>query len=268
MEHAQNRAELLAKNIQAIAAVMAQLRSTNGGCPWDIAQTFSTIAPYTVEEAYEVADAIARNNLPDLKEELGDLLFQVVFHAQMASESGAFDFADVAGAITSKMVQRHPHVFGGSENRSASEQTLAWEHQKAAERAAKSSDTSALAGVALALPSLKRAQKLQARAARVGFDWPTLDGVMEKVGEEYAEVTQALAAGNADWVAEEIGDLLFSLVNLARKLDVDAETALSAASNKFERRFRDMEATTDAPLSGQSLDALEALWQQAKARQG
>jgi nucleoside triphosphate diphosphatase len=259
----------LAAAIQNIADVMARLRNRRNGCPWDIEQTFASIAPYTIEEAYEVADAIARNNLPDLKEELGDLLFQVVFHARMAEEQGAFDLADVAQAITEKMTKRHPHVFGSAGNRSASEQTKAWEVLKAEERAAKAqTETGALAGVALALPALKRAQKLQARAARVGFDWPSLEGVVAKMNEEFAEVLHAVEVKNQTWIAEEVGDLLFSVVNLARKLDVDPETALVLANAKFTRRFQSMEqqatgaATT---MSDLALDDLELLWQQAKA---
>jgi nucleoside triphosphate diphosphatase len=255
--------------MQDIADVMAKLRNKQSGCPWDIEQTFSTIAPYTIEEAYEVADAIARHNLPDLKDELGDLLFQVVFHARMAEEHGAFDLADVAQTIATKMIKRHPHVFGAADTRSATEQTKAWEVQKAEERAAKNSnETGALAGVALALPALKRAQKLQARAARVGFDWPTLDGVIGKLQEELDEVREAIAASKQDWVAEEVGDLLFSAVNLARKLDVDSETALANANAKFERRFKSMEkhaADASQKMESLPLDDLELLWQQAKA---
>jgi nucleoside triphosphate diphosphatase len=259
----------LTKAMQDIADVMAKLRNKQSGCPWDIEQTFSTIAPYTIEEAYEVADAIARHNLPDLKDELGDLLFQVVFHARMAEEQGAFDLADVAQTISTKMIKRHPHVFGAADARSATEQTKAWEVQKAEERAAKNSnETGALAGVALALPALKRAQKLQARAARVGFDWPTLDGVIGKLQEELDEVREAIAATKQDWVAEEVGDLLFSVVNLARKLDVDSETALANANAKFERRFKSMEkhaADASQKMESLPLDDLELLWQQAKA---
>lgn len=261
------RAAELSKNIINIANVMAKLRSRDGGCPWDIEQNFTTIAPYTIEEAYEVADAIERNNLSDLKDELGDLLFQVVFHAQMASEQNAFDFSDVALGITEKMIRRHPHVFAGTENRSAAEQTLAWESQKAHERAAGEGDKSALAGVATALPALKRAQKLQSRAARVGFDWPSLDGVTAKLQEELDEVRQAIDSGEQEKVAEEVGDLLFSVVNLARKLGVDSETALRFANIKFERRFRQMEHQTDlthTTIAELSLEDMEWLWQQAK----
>ncbi len=264
----QERQIALAKNIQAIADVMAKLRNRDGGCPWDLEQTFSSIAPYTIEEAYEVADAIERGNMVDLRDELGDLLFQVMFHAQMASETHIFDLADVAGDIAKKMIRRHPHVFSETENRTAAEQTLAWEAQKAHERAAKSADASALAGVAMALPSLKRAQKLQNRAARVGFDWPSLDGVIAKLQEELDEVRHAVDMQKQDWVAEEIGDLLFSVVNLARKLEVDSETSLRHANIKFERRFHDMEhqaASIGQKMTELPLDELERLWQQAKA---
>jgi nucleoside triphosphate diphosphatase len=262
------RDEILMQNILEIAQVMAALRNRDHGCPWDLEQTFMSIAPYTIEEAYEVADAIDRSNMQDLREELGDLLFQVVFHSQIASEQQAFDLADVAKGISRKMIERHPHVFARNETRSAAQQTTAWELQKAQERERKSADKSALAGVATALPSLKRAQKLQSRAARVGFDWPTLEGVMAKIQEEFAEVEEAVAANKADWIAEEVGDLLFSVVNLARKLDVDSETALRQANIKFECRFRAMEknmVVQQQDISTLSLDQLELLWQQAKA---
>jgi nucleoside triphosphate diphosphatase len=259
----------LTASIQNIADVMARLRDPVQGCPWDVAQSFATIAPYTIEEAYEVADAIRRNHLPDLKEELGDLLFQVVFHARMAEEQGAFDLADVAQAIADKMTLRHPHVFSDAQHRSAPEQTKAWEVQKAEERAAKiANDKSVLAGVAHALPALKRSQKLQARAARVGFDWPSLQGVIDKMQEELDEVREAIAAKNPGHVAEEVGDLLFSVVNLARKLDVESETALTNANLKFERRFRAVEGHAEKmslKLSDMALDDLELLWQQVKS---
>ena len=251
-----------------LLAVMRALRDPAHGCPWDVQQDFATIAPYTIEEAYEVADAIERGRMDDLREELGDLLFQVVFHAQMASESGHFGFDDVAAAITDKMVRRHPHVFGSAEERDAESQTRAWEAQKAEERARKGGDdVSVLADVPLALPALTRAEKIMKRAARVGFDWPTLEGVFAKIDEELAETREAVGEGDADHIAEEIGDLLSTVVNLARKLDVDPEAALRGANAKFERRFRSIEQALDA--KGRSpaeatLDEMEAFWLDAK----
>ena len=251
-----------------LLAVMRALRDPNHGCPWDVQQDFATIAPYTIEEAYEVADAIERRRMDDLREELGDLLFQVVFHAQMASEAGHFGFDDVAAAITEKMVRRHPHVFGSAEERDAESQTRAWEAQKAEERARKGGDdTSVLANVPLALPALTRAEKIMKRAARMGFDWPTLEGVFAKIDEELAETREAVAEGDADHIAEEIGDLLSTVVNLARKLDVDPEAALRASNAKFERRFRSIEQALK--VQGRSpneatLDEMEAFWLEAK----
>jgi ATP diphosphatase len=253
-----------------LLAIMARLRSADG-CAWDRQQTFATIAPYTVEEAYEVADAIDRGDLDDLKGELGDLLFQVVFHAQMASESGSFDFEAVVAAICEKLTRRHPHVFGDAESLSIAEQSAAWEDIKAAERAA--ADASALHGVAQGFPSLLRAYKLSKRAARVGFDFEHAGQCADKVDEELAEVRAAAsngtgAGGSASAeVFEEIGDLLFAAANLARKLDVDAEAALRAANAKFERRFRAMESL--AAQRGQvfaelDLAAQESLWQAVK----
>ncbi|MFZ4602170.1 MAG: nucleoside triphosphate pyrophosphohydrolase [Caulobacterales bacterium] len=254
--------------IDALVALMARLRDPADGCPWDVAQSFETIAPYTIEEAYEVADAIARGSLPDLREELGDLLFQVIFHARMAEEQGAFGFADVAEAITTKMRARHPHVFGDAAARDAEAQTHAWEAQKAAERAAKRPDAGVLDDVPVALPALMRAEKLAKRAARIGFDWPTPDEVLEKLTEELDEVAQARADGDQDGVAEEIGDLLFVVANLARKLKVDPEDALRRANDKFARRFRFIEAALRARgVQGEvrPLVELEALWRDAKA---
>lgn len=242
---------------ERLAGVMAKLRDPDGGCPWDLEQDFATIAPYTIEEAYEVADAIERGDMPGLREELGDLLLQVVYHAQMAAETGAFGLADVAAGIADKMVRRHPHVFGDVEVASAAAQTDAWEKLKAAEKPR----SGALDGVALGLPALMRAQKLQKRAARVGFDWPDAEGPRTKIDEELAEV----AAAPADKRAEEIGDLLFAVVNYARHLGIDAEEALRAANGKFERRFTAMEAAGGVAFAGLDLDAKEALWQAAKA---
>jgi ATP diphosphatase len=250
--------------------VMARLRAPVSGCPWDLEQDFSTIAPYTIEEAYEVADAIQRGNMADLKEELGDLLFQVVFHSQMASENGTFDIADVTQGIADKMVRRHSHVFGSPDERSAEEQTRAWEVIKAAERAAKTpSDAppSALDGVALSLPALLRAEKLQKRAARVGFDWTEAEPIFDKLVEETAEVREAIAAGIQDDIEDEIGDLLFVGANLARRLGIDPEQALRRANEKFERRFRAMEsaaASDGADFASLDLEAQEAYWQRVK----
>ena len=247
---------------------MAQLRNPDGGCPWDLEQDFSTIAPYTIEEAYEVADAIERGDFADLEGELGDLLLQVVFHAQMAEEAGYFDFEAVAGTITDKMLRRHPHVFGSAEEKAAGAQQGSWERIKSAERTG-NGDPSVLAGVAKALPALKRAQKLGKRAAHVGFDWPDRVGVRAKIQEELDELEEAAASTRTDRVEEELGDLLFAIVNLARHLKVDPEKALAGANNKFERRFRDMEqaiAAEGRELAQESLDALEREWQAAKRR--
>ena len=248
---------------------MAKLRDKDSGCPWDVKQDFSTIAPYTIEEAYEVADAIARNDMGDLRDELGDLLFQVAFHSQMATEQGSFTFEDVAEGICDKMIRRHPHVFGSEKEKAQGPAKGAWEQIKAAERAAdtKSGDGSALDGVAMALPALKRAQKLGKRASSVGFDWPDTQGVRAKINEELSEVSAAECGGKQQDIDEELGDLLFAVVNLARHLKVDPEQALTDANLKFERRFRSME--TDARNANQQLsrldiDALEALWAQAK----
>ncbi|MBT3373640.1 MAG: nucleoside triphosphate pyrophosphohydrolase [Rhodospirillaceae bacterium] len=262
--------------IAQLLTIMAKLRDPINGCPWDQAQDFASIAPYTIEEAYEVADAIAHLDdepgaMTHLRDELGDLLLQVVFHAQMAAELDAFDFAAVAQAISDKMIKRHPHVFGAEEFRDATAQTIAWEEQKAIERAELAATEgraqSALDGVASALPALTRALKLQKRAARVGFDWPDTAPVLAKIDEEIAELTAEMDAGNAPAMAEEMGDLLFSVVNLARHLDIDPEAALRAGNDKFERRFRSLEAD----LSDQGLDPkefdierLEDAWTKAK----
>lgn len=253
--------------IVALLEVMRRLRDPERGCPWDLAQTFATIAPYTLEEAFEVADAVERGDLEALREELGDLLFQVVFHARLAEEQGAFTFADVARGLADKMRRRHPHVFGAGEVADAAAQTAAWETHKARERADR--QQGALDGVPLGLPALARAQKLGRRAARVGFDWPDADAVREKICEETRELEDAIAGRDRapEAVDEEFGDLLFTMVNLARHLDVDAEGALRRASLKFERRFRDVEARLAA--SGRTPEQagpaeLERLWSQAK----
>jgi MazG family protein len=245
---------------------MALLRDPARGCPWDVEQTFETIAPYTIEEAYEVADAIHRGDTDGLRDELGDLLLQVVFHAQMAAEAKAFDFDDVVTSICDKMVRRHPHVFGDTKVAGSAAQTLAWEEHKASERKAEG----ALDGVTLALPALMRALKLQKRAARVGFDWPDASAALDKFGEEIGELTEEInAGGDADRLRDEMGDLLFTCVNVSRKLDVDPEEALRHANAKFERRFRRIEALLAGNDDGRrpqhaSLDELEALWSRAK----
>ena len=255
--------------IEKLLEVMVELRDPNTGCPWDIDQDFRSIAPYTIEEAYEVADAIDRNDIADLRDELGDLLLQVVFHAQMAKEIGAFDFDAVVEAITAKMIRRHPHVFGNETVRDADAQRSAWEHHKKRERnAAGKYDSGALAGVSLALPALVRAEKLSKRAAATGFDWPDIDGVRAKIDEELGEIEAARNSGSGPKVAEEIGDLLFTVVNLARHLRVDPEDALRGANQKFARRFQAAEQRVKA--QGRSWDALtpaelDAEWQAVKA---
>ncbi|MBV9931389.1 MAG: nucleoside triphosphate pyrophosphohydrolase [Alphaproteobacteria bacterium] len=235
---------------------MARLRDPARGCEWDSVQTFETIAPYTIEEAYEVADAIARGDMADLKDELGDLQFQVVFHARMAEEIGAFTLADVLAGICAKMERRHPHIFGDAAA------SPGWETLKAAERD-RHEDRSALAHVAVALPALKRAEKLQKRAARIGFDWPDAGGPRAKIAEELAEIDGA--ATDAERAAE-LGDLLFSVVNYARHLGVDAEAALREANRRFETRFRKVEEIAEGPLNGLDIEALETLWQRAKRK--
>jgi nucleoside triphosphate diphosphatase len=256
----------------ALLALMARLRDPERGCPWDREQSFATIAPYTIEEAYEVADAIERGDPESLRDELGDLLFQVVFHARMAEERGWFDFAQVAGAIHDKLVRRHPHVFAGTSPTSA-QLVQAWEEQKAAERAAAAGERAAegstvLGGVPAALPALTRAGKLGRRAARVGFDWPDAREVRAKVLEEIHELDAALASGEpAAACTEELGDLLFSVVNWSRHLELDAEQALRSANSKFERRFTHMERLArERGLELQRLSAAEwdALWREAK----
>jgi nucleoside triphosphate diphosphatase len=253
--------------MEALLEVMARLRDPERGCPWDVAQTFETIAPYTLEEAFEVADAIERGDLGALREELGDLLFQVVFHARLAEERGAFDFAAVARGLTEKMRRRHPHVFGTAEIADAGAQTVAWEAHKAHERAARNEGV--LDGVPVSLPALARAQKLGRRAARVGFDWPEPAAVLDKLAEETRELEAALAAREQapEAVEEELGDLLFTMANLARHLGVDAEGALRRASLKFEGRFRAMEARLAAagrtPEQAGAAE-LEQLWNEVK----
>ncbi len=251
-----------------LLAIMARLRDPAGGCPWDLEQTFATIAPYTVEEAYEVADAIARDDLADLKDELGDLLLQVVFHARMAEEVGAFDFGDVARAINDKMIRRHPHVFADVVHRDAAEQTRAWEAIKAAERTQKSAGASLLDDVPVALPALTRALKLSKRAARVGFVWPSAAEVLAKLHEEVAELEAEIAAGETDKARDELGDVLFVCANLARELDVDPEAALRTTNEKFVRRFKFIEAALaerGSSPEASTLEEMDALWEAAKA---
>ena len=249
-----------------LSAIMAALRHPQRGCPWDLAQDFDTIAPYTIEEAYEVAEAIAARDMAELKKELGDLLFQVVFHSRLAEEAGHFALNDVVAALCEKMERRHPHIFGDGERAAdADAQKAEWERIKAAERAAAGSaerPVSALDGVAAALPALMRAEKLQARAARTGFEWPEIAGVRAKLDEELAEFDAAETDAHR---AEELGDVLFVMANLARRHGIDPEAALRAGSNKFERRFRAMETLAGPAFPALSLDEQEVVWQQVKA---
>ncbi|MGI3777638.1 MAG: nucleoside triphosphate pyrophosphohydrolase [Janthinobacterium lividum] len=266
--------------IQRLLDVMAALRDPLSGCPWDRAQDFATIAPYTVEEAYEVADAIARRDWQGLPGELGDLLFQVVYHARLAEEAGLFRFADVAAAITDKMVRRHPHVFGDAAARDAGAAPGAWETAKARERAALLADPSAgaapdagvvLADVPLALPALSRAARITRRVAAVGFDWPDAPAVLDKLAEETAELHAELAEADPARLADEMGDMLFVMANLARKLGLDAETCLRQANDKFSRRFRGVErllAADGRTPAEASLAEMEAAWQQVKRNEG
>lgn len=250
--------------ISRLLAIMARLRDPASGCPWDIEQTFATIAPYTVEEAHEVADAIERQAWAELKGELGDLLFQTVYHSQMAAEAGLFTFADVTEAISAKMIDRHPHVFGTqSRDKTAAQQTADWEAQKAAERGA----ARTLDGVALSLPALTRALKLQNRAARVGFDWPSTTEVLDKLTEEAAELVEARDTLTQTEITDEMGDLLFVMANLARHLKVDPEAALRAANQKFTRRFQRIEdwlAEAGKTPADSDLAEMDALWNRAK----
>ncbi|MEZ5463619.1 MAG: nucleoside triphosphate pyrophosphohydrolase [Lysobacteraceae bacterium] len=265
------------KDIARLLRIMARLRDPDGGCPWDVEQDFDSIAPYTIEEAYEVADAIQRRDLADLRDELGDLLFQVVFHARMAEEGDHFDFGDVVAAVSDKMERRHPHVFGDADVADAEAQTAAWEEHKRREREARGEDHSALAGIARGLPEWQRAIKLQKRAARVGFDWPGPGPVFDKLVEEIGEVRvefDAVAQDDSDAaksrLEDEIGDLLFVAANLARHAKVDPGAALRRANAKFERRFRRMEqlaASDGIDLSQLPLQAQDAYWDRAKAEE-
>ena len=246
--------ELPPDGLPRLVAIMARLRDREAGCEWDVAQNFETIAPYTIEEAYEVADAIRRGDMEALKDELGDLQLQVVYHARRAEEIGAFALDDVMTSISAKMIRRHPHIFGDAAS------SPGWEALKAAERA-DHPDESAIAGVALALPALKRAEKIQRRAARIGFDWPDADGPRAKIDEELGEIERA---EDDEERAAELGDLLFAVVNYARHLEVNPETVLREATARFETRFRKVEELADKPLKDMNIDELEALWQRAK----
>lgn len=269
------------KDIARLIEIMAALRLPEGGCPWDIEQTFETIAPYTVEEAYEVADAIARGDLADLREELGDLLLQVVYHARMAEEQGVFDFGDVVEAVTTKMIRRHPHVFGDKEARSAGMAKGMWESIKAEEKAERQARRRALGGeaaadsagflngVPVALPALTRALKLQQKAAQVGFDWQQAEPILDKIEEEVGELRAAMAAADQASIKDEFGDVLFAMVNLGRHLGVDAEAALAGTNEKFRRRFHAVEkAVVDSgrSLGDASLEEMEDYWQAAKRK--
>lgn len=257
------------KDIARLIEIMAALRTPRTGCPWDLEQDFKSIAPYTIEEAYEVADAIERGDMDDLKEELGDLLLQVVYHARMASESGLFDFGDVVEAITTKMINRHPHVFGDERARNAGMAKGMWERIKTEEKRSrgKQGNFRQLDGVPDALPALTRAFKLQSKAAKVGFDWQKVDPVLDKIGEETDELRAALSSGSKDEMENEIGDLLFSVTNLARHLGVNPEQALSRTNSRFVKRFSHIEDTLAAEgknIAEVPLEDMEMLWQQAK----
>ena len=268
-------------DIARLLEIMAALRTPGSGCPWDLEQDFASIAPYTIEEAYEVSDAIARGDLTDLRDELGDLLLQVVFHARMAEEMGEFGFGDVVNAITTKMIRRHPHVFGDAEARAAGTAKGQWDQIKAVEKAEKRAARIArgldpedhgkgfLDGIAVALPALTRALKLQQKAATVGFDWTEAAPILDKIEEEIGELREALASGQTAAVADEFGDLLFAVVNIGRHLGVDAEASLSGTNEKFRSRFHYIEselAAAGSSLKEATLDEMESLWQNAKKR--
>ncbi|MEM1410405.1 MAG: nucleoside triphosphate pyrophosphohydrolase [Pseudomonadota bacterium] len=255
------------RSIEALAQLMAALRDPDEGCPWDVEQNHRSIAPYCIEEAYEVVDAIEHGTDDDLKSELGDLLLQVIFHSQMASERGAFDFGDVCEAIVSKMVRRHPHVFEAQDGRDAEGQTLAWEEMKAKERAERGQGDSILADVPVGLPALTRAEKLSKRAARVGFEWEKPEQILDKLEEEIAELREAMAGDDPQHKEEELGDIAFCVANIGRRLGIDTETTARGANNKFERRFRFVEEQvrrSDRGFDEHSFDELEAYWQKAK----
>lgn len=261
-----------ANSIEEMLAVMARLRDPETGCPWDLQQTFSSIAPYTIEEAFEVADAIAAGDHEGLRDELGDLLLQVIFHARMAEEQGLFDFDDVTRGLIDKMVRRHPHVFGDRQGASLAEIKDTWEATKASEQAQRGTPReSHLDGVPAGLPALQRAAKVQKKAARVGFDWPQAAPVLAQVRAELDELEAAMVAGHQDAIVDELGDVLFTVVNLSRHVRADGEQALRGATHKFERRFRAMEALAaadDTTLAALDIDRLEALWHAAKRGEG
>lgn len=252
------------RNIDTLLEVMSRLRDPKTGCPWDLEQDYASIAPYTIEEAYEVEDAIARGDINDLRDELGDLLFQTVFQGQIAKEKNDFDFGDIVAAITQKMIRRHPHIFATGDERSADEQTQAWEAMKAKERAAKGS-TGLLDDVPVGLPGLTRAVKLQKRAAQIGFDWPNAHQVLDKIAEETGELVDAMASKDSDSIEDEFGDLLFVMANLSRHLKVDPEKALRRANDKFKRRFAHVEEKYNQSEGVRpTLDQMEEWWQEAK----
>ena len=258
------------KPIEKLIEIMAALRDPGSGCPWDLEQTFASLAPYTVEEAYEVVDAIRREDVDGLRDELGDLLLQVVFHSRVAEEAGQFAFNDVAQGIADKMLRRHPHVFGSEEERKRGAVEGSWERIKAGERATSGPGDSVLDGIAAALPALVRAEKIGKRAARVGFDWPDRHGPLAKIAEELAELTEAMQEADPAREAEELGDLLFAVANLARHLKLDPEDALASANRKFERRFRRMEQelrSRGLEPAALDIDTLEEHWQQSKLRE-
>ncbi|NRA29834.1 MAG: nucleoside triphosphate pyrophosphohydrolase [Parvularculaceae bacterium] len=260
-----------ARSVEGLRQLMASLRDPNGGCPWDLEQDHKSIAQYCIEEAYEVVDAIEHGTDADLKSELGDLLLQVVFHSQMASERAAFTFNDVCEAIINKMIRRHPHVFEASDGRDAEGQTVQWEEMKAQERAERGQDDSILADVPVGLPALTRAEKLTKRAARVGFEWDKPEHILDKLEEEIAELREAMASGDHQHMEEELGDVAFCVANVGRRLKIDTETSVRKANAKFETRFRFVEASVAA--SGRSfedhtLDDLEDYWREAKRQSG
>jgi tetrapyrrole methylase family protein/MazG family protein/ATP diphosphatase len=253
--------------IQRLLTIMSRLRDPQTGCPWDREQSFASIAPYTIEEAYEVADAIERNDLDSLKGELGDLLFQVVFHAQLAGEQDAFEFDDVVNAISDKLERRHPHVFGDASIATAQEQNIAWEEHKRKERVSRNAQASVLDDVPIGMPALTRAAKLGKRVSAVGFDWPDMNGVFDKIEEEVRELREAVASQNPSDIQAELGDVLFSIANLGRHLHVDLETALRQTNAKFERRFRYVETQLSArgkTPQQSTLEVMDALWTEAK----
>jgi MazG family protein len=253
--------------IKSLLEIMAKLRDKQSGCPWDVEQTFESIAPHTLEEAYEVVDAIERDNMDNLKEELGDLLLQVVFHSQMAKEQKLFDFNDVVGSICDKLIRRHPHVFGDADIKTAAQQTEAWDTIKEKEQQEKNEPNSILNGIAIALPALLRAYKLQKKAAKSGFDWPSVAPVLEKLEEEIAELKMAIAAKDKENMEEELGDMLFVCVNIAKHLDINPEDALRYTNRKFEKRFYFIERELDRQhrdIKEASLQELDDLWDKAK----